>query len=109
MNILDRVEITFDHEYTEKLHAKVRRRFGSTLVRNATHASDLYGCLLKAWLKKRIPREDWLDGGNDDPLLTWGQGLMFEDLVSEGDRQSPLAYCFKCSAVSSPGRNVRGE
>ena len=106
MNILEHVEITFDHEYTEKLHNKVAAKFGSDKPRNATHASDLYTCLLKAWLKKHIPREEWL--GEDDPLLMWGQGLMFEDLVSEGDRQKPMAYCFKCVAVSSPSRDVNG-
>jgi hypothetical protein len=30
----------------------------------------------------------------------WAQGLQFENLVSEGQKQVPMAFCFTCRAVS---------
>ena len=101
-------EIEYDGEYTRQLQEKVAANFPN-VQRNATHVSDLYGCLLKAWLKLRISKDQWIDGGEDDPLLMWQQGLQFEALVSEGQRQRVTAYCFKCRAVSSPIRNSDGS
>ena len=67
-----------------------------------------HNCLLKAWGKQHLPVEEW-NGDADhpedegDPLLSWLQGLQFEDLVSKGQRQPARALCFKCNVVSVVG------
>lgn len=107
-------EIQYDHEYTERLNQRVRDKYGSSGPRNATHASDLFFCLRKAWLKQQVllgnldvPEED-LDVG-DDTILTWSGGLMFEDLVSEGELQLASTYCWTCSAVGRMPNRAPGE
>ncbi len=107
-------EIQFDHDYTEYLNQRVRDRYGSSGPRNATHASDLFFCLRKAWLKQQVlqgnldvPEED-LDVG-DDTILTWSGGLMFEDLVSEGQLQLASTYCWTCGAVGQMPNKAPGE
>ena len=110
MNPLLDVELTYDHEYTEFLHDRIRVKYGSTVKRTATHATDLLYCLRKAWLKQRIPEDQWaaVDPEND-PMLMWAQGLQFEDLISDGQRQRAQAYCPTCRAVSAMPPPYNGE
>jgi len=99
MSWTDDYTIEFDYDYTDYLNQRVRDKYGSSGLRNATHASDLFFCLRKAWLKHQ---DDIPDEGIDDrTILTWAGGLMFEDLVSEGQLQAASAYCWGCGAVSS--------
>jgi hypothetical protein len=113
MNNILKYEILPDEEYTLQINDKVAASFPSNSnIRNATHLSDLYTCLLKAWGKRQIPEAEWVGHGEDedgDPLLQWNQGLQFEALVSEGSKQRVAAYCFKCRAVSYPIRNTDGS
>lgn len=104
-------EIDLDHEYTAELNSRVRDKFKSKSERNATHLSDLYGCLLKAWGKKHLPKDAWNapEDAEGDPLLSWGQGLQFEALVSEGQKQAVMAYCWKCRVVSRPRTDKDGR
>ena len=106
MNILEHVEIAVDHDYTATLQTRLREQYASGIERTATHLSGLLMCLLKEWGKLHLPRSEWRKEGaseEDDPILTWSQGLQFEALVAEGVKQIPFAYCFECRAVSSPG------
>lgn len=104
-------EIIYDAEYAEELSRKLRTRFGSSTVRTATHVSDLLFCLRKAWARIRIAREtgETLDEPSDDQLLTWAMGLQFEELISEGEQQGALAYCFRCRTVNRPPSVPYGE
>lgn len=96
-----------DDPYTESINQKVREKYGPREERNALHATDLIFCLRKAWAKKRIPAD--VQGQiSDDTILTWGEGLMFEDLISTGERQKQAAYCFYCRTVNSVTRSVHG-
>ena len=104
-------EIIYDTEYTTGLRAEVAAKFPDSGPRAATHLSDLLYCLLKAWGKQHIPVEGWhgdADHPDDegDPLLSWLQGLQFEDLVSKGERQPARALCFKCNVVSAVGGEI---
>ena len=92
-----------DDAHTEALNEKIRAKFGPSQRRDAVHASDLFYCLRKAHAKRRLP-----EGADpsDDTLLTWLEGLMFEDLVSTGDKQRAAAYCFHCRTVSRVTRPV---
>ncbi len=108
--LIDDHEIIFDTEYTQALNDKVRGRFGPNRPRNATHVSDLFFCLKKAYGKRKAleaGEEEWQP--DEETLLTWMGGLQFEELISEGEKQSVLAYCFKCKAVSSPQYTPTGE
>jgi len=101
--------ILYDHEYTEKLNSHIRSKYGAKSQRNATHVSDLLYCLRKAWLKKQagMAGEEDVD---DDLLLTWAGGLMFEDIVQPGgDKQVRLAYCFHCRTVANPPTTLPDE
>ena len=92
------IEYEFDQEYTDELNNRITAKYaGSTVKRTAVHASDLLMCLRKAWGKRRIPEDQWpVSDPERDPKLMWAQGLQFEDLVSESDRQRPQAYCINC-------------
>jgi hypothetical protein len=93
--------ITLDVAYTERLNQKVRARYGGDAKRAATHQSDLLSCLRKAWGKRVVPVEDWLAlDHQDDPVLTWAQGIWWEDFAGGGQEQKREAFCFKCQAVS---------
>ena len=107
MNWTDDYTIEFDYEYTDALNQKVREKYGSSGPRNATHASALLFCLKKEWLKQRenAPEEEI----SDQTLLTWSGGLMFEDLVSEGEQQTASAYCWICNAVAKLPNKKPGE
>ena len=107
-------EIQYDHEYTEYLNQRVRDKYGSSGPRNATHASDLFFCLYKAWLKQQVLKGNLVvpDGALDegeDTILTWSGGLMFEDLVSEGELQAASTYCWTCGAVGRMPNRAPGE
>src|SRR3990167_3659860 len=101
-------EIIYDTKYAEELSQKLQARFGSSGPRNATHVSDLFFCLRKAWGKQRIPVEEQ-EEANDEKLLTWAGGLQFEDLVSEGEKQGAMAYCYTCQSVSRPAAPLPGK
>jgi hypothetical protein len=121
MDWTDDYTIEYDFEYTEYSNQRVRDKYGSSGPRNATHASDLFFCLRKAWLKQAILRGDieaTVDGDEisdatldvgDDTILTWSGGLMFEDLVSEGERQPASTYCWTCGAVGRMPNKAPGE
>lgn len=105
-------DVVYDEEYTAQLRAEVTAKFaGSSGSRPATHLSDLLYCLRKSWGKLHLPTDEWQSEGegNDDegdPLLSWLQGLQFEDLVSKGQRQVARAFCFKCNVVSVVGTEL---
>jgi len=105
-----RIQYEFDQEYTKLLLDRIFQRYGKTdVLRTALHASDLLGCLRKAWGKRRIAEDQWLlPDPERDPMLQWAQGLQFEDIVSESDRQRPQAYCINCRTVSSLPPPVMG-
>ena len=91
--------IVRDDAHTEQLNAKVRAKFGPRQKRDAVHASDLFYCLRKAHATRRLSESQLMEV-SDDTLLTWLEGLMFEDLVSTGEKQKAAAYCFHCRTVS---------
>lgn len=91
-------EIIYDHEYTQHLNDRIRAKFRTSGMRNATHASDLFYCLRKAWWKRLHLDEE--DETHVDLLLTWMLGLLFEDLVTEGEPQKASAYCWQCGVVN---------
>ena len=99
--------IIYDSAYTEQLNAKVRDQYGPKHDRSGVHATDLLYCLRKAWGKRRVPSADQPEL-DDETILTWSGGLMFEDLISEGKRQKMAAYCFTCRTVSRVVPPVRG-
>lgn len=103
-------EISYDSSYTDQLNAKISARYAGSPKREATHLSDLLGCTLKAWGKYHLPVEEWRQvEAEDDPILMWGQGLQFEELVSEGQKQRRAAWCLKCQAVSGVTVTLDGE
>lgn len=91
------VEIIYDAEYTAQINDRIRSRFPSG-PRNATHASDCFYCLRKAWRKRQLPEDDRQP--DDELLLTFLGGLLFEDLVTEGEPQRTSAYCWTCGTVN---------
>lgn len=100
--MLEGVEIIYDHATTAALQERITALMRGGPNRVATHLSDLLYCLLKAWGKHHVPQDQWrVVDDDDDPVFMWLQGLQFESLVSEGQRQRVTAYCFKCRAVST--------
>jgi hypothetical protein len=91
------VEILYDAEYTAQINDRIRSRFPSG-PRNATHASDCFYCLRKAWRKRQLPEGE--REPDDELLLTFLGGLLFEDLVTEGEPQRTSAYCWTCQTVN---------
>ena len=91
-------EEEYDYEETKRLNEKVRQRAGVGKPRPATHVSDLLFCLKKANAKKKLGK-DYVEEIHDDTVLTWVGGLQFEELVSDGSKQSVMSYCRTCDAV----------
>ena len=107
--MLEGVEIVYDHVATAALQDRITAPMQGGPNRVATHLSDLLYCLLKAWGKQHVPQDQWrVVESDDDPEFMWLQGLQFEDLVSEGQRQRATAYCFTCKAVSTVGNVLAG-
>ncbi len=100
--------ILYDSAYTKRLNDKIAERYGPKDERRGLHATDLIFCLRKAWAKKRLPT-DQLEVVSDDTILTWGEGLMFEDLVSTGEKQKQAAYCFRCRTTQRIVPSVHGD
>lgn len=100
--------IVLDQEGTADIMTEIRRRYGSTGLRPGVHLSDLLYCLRKAWAKRRIPEQDQ-EAIDDELMLTWAGGLIFEDLIATGERQKSAAYCFKCQNVSRVVHGVGGS
>ncbi|KKN82277.1 hypothetical protein LCGC14_0310900 [marine sediment metagenome] len=92
--------IVHDDAYTTRLNEKIVDKYGPKDDRPGLHATDLIMCLRKAWAKKHIPTEQQTQV-SEDTILTWSGGLIFEDLISTGEKQKQAAYCFHCLQVSS--------
>lgn len=105
---MDDYIIEYDEEYTRLINSKVREKYGPKHDRLAVHATDLIFCLRKAWGKRNVPVEEQ-DEISEDTILTWGEGLMFEDLVSTGEKQKQAAYCYSCRTVSMIQKSVHGD
>ena len=99
------IEIEYDPEYTKYLNDKVTEKYYSGNVKRVgVHVSDLIYCLRKAWGKRNVPEDEWIQDvgdGDSDPLITWAGGLQFEDMVSEGEKQKVQAFCPTCRDVTS--------
>lgn len=100
--------ILYDSAYTDRLNERIGQRFAPKSERVGVHATDLLYCLRKAHGKRRIPKDEQ-EAISEETILTWGEGLMFEDLISEGAKQKAGAYCFHCRVVSGVGPSVGGE
>src|SRR3990167_4594269 len=105
--------IEYDDVLTGRLNNTIRERFGSKHPRVATHASDLFMCLRKAHARIKLAgifkesKEE--EGISDETLLTWTGGLMFEDLISTGEKQAAMAWCPSCNTVTGAPEEERAD